>query len=82
FIDRHPKCREVWEYASALEVLTRTAGMHAAGVVISNERLWKDAPLFRQSKNDDRHLLSQYSKDRLEDVDLLKFDWLGLKDLT
>ncbi|HEF5361961.1 TPA: DNA polymerase III subunit alpha [Campylobacter jejuni] len=82
FIDRHPKGPEVWEYARALEGLNRNAGMHAAGVVISNESLWKKTPLFRQSKNDERHLVTQYSKDHLEDVDLIKFDFLGLKTLT
>ncbi|MBZ7956038.1 DNA polymerase III subunit alpha [Campylobacter molothri] len=82
FIDRHPKGHEVWEYAKALEGLNRNAGMHAAGVVISNESLWKKTPLFRQSKNDERHLVTQYSKDHLEDVDLIKFDFLGLKTLT
>ncbi|ECL9114619.1 DNA polymerase III subunit alpha [Campylobacter coli] len=82
FIERHPKGPEVWEYAKALEGLNRNAGMHAAGVVISNESLWKKTPLFRQSKNDERHLVTQYSKDHLEDVDLIKFDFLGLKTLT
>ncbi|MFB1646428.1 DNA polymerase III subunit alpha [Campylobacter molothri] len=82
FIDRHPKGHEVWEYAKALEGLNRNAGMHAAGVVISNESLWKKTPLFRQSKSDERHLVTQYSKDHLEDVDLIKFDFLGLKTLT
>lgn len=82
FIDRHPKGHEVWEFAKALEGLNRNAGMHAAGVVISNESLWKKTPLFRQSKNDERHLVTQYSKDHLEDIDLIKFDFLGLKTLT
>ena len=82
FIEKHPKGQEVWEYAKALEGLNRNAGMHAAGIVISNESLWKKTPLFRQSKNDERHLVTQYSKDHLEDVDLIKFDFLGLKTLT
>lgn len=82
FLDKHPKGHEVWEYARALEGLNRNAGMHAAGVVISNESLWKKTPLFRQSKNDEKHLVTQYSKDHLEDVDLIKFDFLGLKTLT
>ncbi|MCH5335898.1 MAG: DNA polymerase III subunit alpha [Campylobacter sp.] len=82
FIERHPKGREVWEYARALEGLNRNAGMHAAGVVISNDSLWKKTPLFRQSKNDEKHLVTQYSKDHLEDIDLIKFDFLGLKTLT
>ncbi|WP_279038831.1 DNA polymerase III subunit alpha [Campylobacter helveticus] len=82
FIEKHPKGKELWEYAKALEGLNRNAGMHAAGLVISNESLWHKTPLFRQSKNDERHLITQYSKDHLEDVDLIKFDFLGLKTLT
>jgi len=82
FINKHPKGKDVWDYAVALEGLNRNAGMHAAGIVISNESLWKKTPLFRQSKNDERHLVTQYSKDHLEDVDLIKFDFLGLKTLT
>ncbi|MFG5131324.1 DNA polymerase III subunit alpha [Campylobacter lari] len=82
FINSHPKGHQVWDFAKALEGLNRNAGMHAAGVVISNEALWNKAPLFRQSKNDERHLVTQYSKEYLEDVDLIKFDFLGLKTLT
>lgn len=82
FIEKHPKGKELWEYAKALEGLNRNAGIHAAGLVISNESLWNKTPLFRQSKNDERHLITQYSKDHLEDVDLIKFDFLGLKTLT
>lgn len=82
FVNSHPKGRQVWDFAKALEGLNRNAGMHAAGVVISNEALWNKAPLFRQSKNDERHLVTQYSKEYLEDVDLIKFDFLGLKTLT
>ncbi|KAA6226764.1 MULTISPECIES: DNA polymerase III subunit alpha [unclassified Campylobacter] len=82
FINNHPKGSEVWEYAQALEGLNRNAGMHAAGVVISNEPLWNKTPLFRQAKNDENHLVTQYSKDYLESVDLIKFDFLGLKTLT
>lgn len=70
----------IWEYALALEGLNRNAGMHAAGVVISNEELWKKTPLFKQTKSD--ALVTQYMKDYLEDVDLIKFDFLGLKTLT
>lgn len=82
FIEKTPKGKEVWEFALALEGLNRHAGVHAAGLVISNESLWKKTPLFRPSKNDEKHLVTQYSKDFLEDVDLIKFDFLGLKTLT
>jgi DNA polymerase-3 subunit alpha len=56
--------------------------MHAAGIVISNEELWKKAPLWKQSNAEDGHYVTQYTKDYLEDVDLIKFDFLGLKTLT
>ncbi|KGI57369.1 DNA polymerase III subunit alpha [Campylobacter sp. MIT 97-5078] len=82
FLDSHIKGKEWWEFALALEGLNRHAGVHAAGLVISNESLWKKTPLFRPSKNDEKHLVTQYSKDFLEDVDLIKFDFLGLKTLT
>lgn len=79
---------EVWELSLALEGLNRNAGMHAAGIVISNESLWKKTPLFCQVKRNkdgkeiNKHLVTQYAKDYLEDVDLIKFDFLGLKTLT
>lgn len=82
FINKTAKGKEVWEFALALEGLNRHASVHAAGLVISNESLWKKTPLFRPSKNDEKHLVTQYSKDFLEDVDLIKFDFLGLKTLT
>ncbi|MCI6989217.1 MAG: DNA polymerase III subunit alpha [Campylobacter sp.] len=72
---------EVWKYALALEGLNRNAGMHAAGVVISNEELWNKTPLFRQTKDENGHYITQYTKNFLEDVDLIKFDFLGLKNL-
>ena len=82
FIQNHSKGKELWEFSLALEGLNRNAGVHAAGLVISNEALWKKTPLFRPAKNDEKHLVTQYSKDFLEDIDLIKFDFLGLKTLT
>ncbi|MGK0256355.1 MAG: DNA polymerase-3 subunit alpha, partial [Arcobacteraceae bacterium] len=75
-----PKAARVWEYAIALEGLNRNAGTHAAGVVISNEALWKKTPLFKPSGLDT--LATQYNGKYVEDVDLIKFDFLGLKTLT
>ena len=80
FIQTHQNAQEIWDYALALEGLNRNAGVHAAGLVISNESLWKKTPLFRPTKNDEKHLVTQYAKDFLEDVDLIKFDFLGLKN--
>jgi len=78
--DADPKAARVWEYALALEGLNRNAGTHAAGVVISNEPLWKKTPLFKPSGLDT--LATQYNGKYVEDVDLIKFDFLGLKTLT
>ena len=78
--DTNPQAKQVWEYALALEGLNRNAGTHAAGVVISNEPLWKKTPLFKPSGIDT--IATQYSGKYVEDVDLIKFDFLGLKTLT
>lgn len=81
-IQNNELARSVWQYACELEGLNRNPGMHAAGIVISNEELWKKAPLWKQSNAEDGHYVTQYTKDYLEDVDLIKFDFLGLKTLT
>ncbi|MAD42993.1 MAG: DNA polymerase III subunit alpha [Arcobacter sp.] len=78
--DADPQAARVWEYAIALEGLNRNAGTHAAGVVISNEPLWNKTPLFKPSGLDT--LATQYNGKYVEDVDLIKFDFLGLKTLT
>ncbi|MDH5464392.1 MAG: DNA polymerase III subunit alpha, partial [Thiovulaceae bacterium] len=78
-IDSDPAAARVWEFALALEGLKRNAGMHAAGVVISNEELWKKTPIYKPSGEDT--FVTQYSLNFLEDVDLIKFDFLGLKTL-
>ncbi len=79
-IESDPKFERLWRFALALEGLKRNAGMHAAGVVISNEELWHKTPLYKPSGEDT--IVTQYSLNFLEDVDLIKFDFLGLKTLT
>ncbi len=64
----------------SLEGLTRSAGKHAAGVVISREPLTEYAPLYRDAK--DGSISSQYEKNSLEKTGLVKMDFLGLKNLT
>ena len=71
-----------WEYACGLEGYVRNTGMHAAGIVISNEPLWNKTPLWHPTTNRANQHVTQYYKDYLEDVDLIKFDFLGLKTLT
>jgi len=79
-LESDPQAKRTWEYALALEGLNRNAGTHAAGVVISNEPLWEKTPLFKPTGLDT--LATQYSGKYVEDVDLIKFDFLGLKTLT
>ncbi len=79
-IETNPQAKRVWDFALTLEGLNRNAGMHAAGVVISNEELWNKAPIYKPPGEE--HFVTQYSLKYLEDVDLIKFDFLGLKTLT
>ncbi len=79
-VESDPRMQRVWKFALALEGLNRNSGMHAAGVVISDEELWHKTPLYQPSG--ETHLVTQYSLNFLEDVDLIKFDFLGLKTLT
>ncbi len=78
-IETDPSAQRVWEFAKRLEGLKRNAGMHAAGVVISNEELWYKTPIYKPSG--ETTFVTQYSLNYLEDVDLIKFDFLGLKTL-
>ena len=78
-IESDPQAKRVWEFAKKLEGLKRNSGMHAAGVVISNEELWKKTPIYKPSGEDT--FVTQYSLNYMEDVDLIKFDFLGLKTL-
>jgi len=78
-IESDANAKRVWEFAKKLEGLKRNSGIHAAGVVISNEELWKKTPIYKPSGEDT--FVTQYSLNYLEDVDLIKFDFLGLKTL-
>ncbi len=78
-IEGDANSKRVWEFAKKLEGLKRNSGIHAAGVVISNEELWYKTPIYKPSGEDT--FVTQYSLNYLEDVDLIKFDFLGLKTL-
>ncbi|HJX98905.1 MAG TPA: DNA polymerase III subunit alpha [Chthoniobacterales bacterium] len=72
--------KQLFEYAKTLEGLSRNAGVHAAGVVIADRDLSDYIPLCRDVKGND--VISQYSMGPLNDLGLLKMDFLGLKTLT
>ena len=78
--DTEPKVKELLSQAIKLEGLTRHAGKHAAGIVISEGPLWDHVPVFKDGKSDG--YITQYYKDDVEQAGLVKFDFLGLKTLT
>jgi len=68
------------DMALTLEGLARNVGKHAGGVVIAPTDLTDFTPLYCEHGSD--QIVSQYDKDDLETVGLVKFDFLGLKTLT
>ena len=77
--DNDPKIRRILQIGKRLEGLNRHAGIHAAGVIITNEPLVTYTPLFRGAKGEQ---VVQFDKDFSEKIGLVKFDFLGLKTLT
>jgi len=87
-MDTEPRVKELVQQARKLEGLTRHAGMHAAGVVISEGPLWDHVPVFvngavgPEGPGPEAVLVTQYYKEDVELAGLVKFDFLGLKTLT
>src|SRR3989442_1131309 len=77
--EQKPVFKTIIEYARALEGLTRSTGMHAAGVVIGEKPLWEYVPLCRV---EDGELVTPFATDEVELAGLIKFDFLGLTTLT
>ena len=75
-----PDARELIDLALKLEDLTRNAGRHAGGVVIAPGPLSDYAPLYCEPGSD--AVVTQFDKDDVESVGLVKFDFLGLRTLT
>lgn len=68
------------DLAQQVEGITRNIGMHAGGVLIAPGKLTDFCPLYTQGG--DSGVVSQYDKDDVEAVGLVKFDFLGLTTLT
>ncbi|MDO4905597.1 MAG: DNA polymerase III subunit alpha [Lautropia sp.] len=71
---------ELFALARPLEDLTRNIGMHAGGVLIAPGKLTDFCPLYQAPGTSS--VVSQYDKDDVEAVGLVKFDFLGLRNLT
>ena len=68
------------ELARKLEGMTRNVGMHAGGVLIAPGKLTDFCPLYQQPGSESA--VSQFDKNDVEDIGLVKFDFLGLATLT
>ncbi len=77
---QEPRIKKLIDIAKKLEGVARHASVHAAGVVISPEKLTKFVPLQREAKGN--KIITQYSMYDLEKIGLLKMDFLGLTNLT
>ena len=77
---KEDEVRTLIELAQKLEGLTRNVGMHAGGVLIAPGKLTDFGPLYQQPGSE--AAVSQYDKDDVEAVGLVKFDFLGLATLT
>ena len=78
--DRDPVMHDLMETVEDLEGVARHASTHAAGVVISRDRLAEHVPLYRVPKNG--QVTTQYAMSSVEKIGLLKMDFLGLRTLT
>lgn len=78
--EQEEEVKELMELALRLEGLTRNVGMHAGGVLISPGKISDFSPIYCQPGGES--LVSQYDKDDVEAVGLVKFDFLGLRTLT
>ncbi|MGE4318523.1 MAG: DNA polymerase III subunit alpha [Deferribacterales bacterium] len=74
-----PQGEQILNHAIKLEGLVRNTGMHAAGVIISDKPLNEYVPL---CKGQNGEIITQFEKDTMEAVGLVKFDFLGLNNLT
>ena len=78
--DTDEDVQTVIDLARSLEGMARNAGKHAGGVVIAPSQLTDFTPLYCEQGSD--AIVSQFDKDDVEAVGLVKFDFLGLRTLT
>ncbi len=78
--DTDPAARELLDFAMAVEGLARSTGTHAAGVVVADVPLNEVVPL--QKITGKKDIITQWDGPTIEDIGLLKMDFLGLRNLT
>ncbi|MFN4361553.1 MAG: DNA polymerase III subunit alpha [Hylemonella sp.] len=79
-LEKEDEVKTLLALAQKLEGMTRNVGMHAGGVLIAPGKLTDFCPLYQQPGSDSA--VSQYDKDDVEAIGLVKFDFLGLATLT
>ncbi|SFU38850.1 DNA polymerase III subunit alpha [Pseudoduganella namucuonensis] len=79
-LENEDEVKQLLDLAQQVEGITRNIGMHAGGVLIAPGKLTDFCPLYTQGG--DGGVVSQYDKDDVEAVGLVKFDFLGLTTLT
>jgi DNA polymerase III subunit alpha len=80
---KEDEVRELLVLAEPLEDLTRNVGMHAGGVLIAPGKITDFCPLYQApGASGEEGVVSMYDKDDVEAVGLVKFDFLGLRNLT
>src|SRR3989344_5664127 len=79
--DTDERAKKLIDLGMKLEGVARHASTHACGVVIASEPLDLLVPLQHPTQND-QHIVTQYEMHSIEDLGLLKMDFLGLKNLT
>lgn len=75
----HEDALEIWEMALKLEGVVRNVGKHAGGVLIAPSKITDFSAVYC---DEDGARVSQFDKDDVEAVGLVKFDFLGLRNLT
>ena len=76
-----PQAKQILDYAQRLEGCARHTSTHACGVLITKDPLTEYTPI-QYASSTDRTVVCQYSLHPVEDLGLLKMDFLGLKNLT
>ena len=79
FVNESKDTYELFEKACAIEGLPRHISLHAAGIVISNQAIEKVCPLVQI---DQEIKATQFTKDYLEELGLIKMDFLGIRNLS
>jgi DNA polymerase-3 subunit alpha len=75
-----PLISETLTYAKTLEGSVRQTGIHACGIIISRDPLMEHVPVFKSKETE--LLVTQYDGHFLEEIGMLKMDFLGLRTLS